>query len=208
MPELFEVLDKFPLIGILRGITPERALVVGQLLYETGFRCLEIPMNSPEPLKSIEILIKNLGPEAIIGAGTVTNIEDVSAVHQHGGHFIIMPHTDSEIIHKAKSLNMHCIPGFSTPTEAWQAIKYQADALKFFPAANLSSGTLKAIKTILPKDIFIIPTGGITPENIVEFSQVGARAFAIGSELYRPEYNNLEIKFRALRFVEAIKKIK
>lgn len=182
---LEEAIQICPLIAILRGIKPDEAVAIGEVLVHIGFTCIEVPLNSPEnPLASIYHLHHAFKGKALIGAGTVTHKEQVTEVVKCGGRFIITPHSDPAIIHAAKENDLYCIPGFSTPTEAFTAIAAGADALKFFPAT--SPHILKALKAVLPTPIHIFPVGGIHPNNMKEYLQAGARGFGIGTVLYKP----------------------
>ena len=207
MLTLQTLLEKNPLIAILRGITPSRVLSVGTLLVDAGFRCIEIPMNSPEPLKSIALLSTQFSDDVLIGAGTVTTREHVKQVSENGGRLIVMPHNNPSLITTAKELGLICIPGFSTASEAYVALEAGADALKFFPAQSLSASFLKAVATILPRGIAIFPTGSITPDLMASFMEAGARGFGLGSELFKPDYEDSFIESRAKEFMPAAKNL-
>jgi len=127
-------LQRVPLIAILRGISPDEAVSIGAVLVEAGFEIIEVPLNSPAPLASIESLARAFGDTALIGAGTVLRPEQADAVSEAGGRLIVMPHADHTVIRRAKVRDLTCIPGFATPTEAFGAILAGADALKLFPA--------------------------------------------------------------------------
>ena len=167
-------LKECPLVAILRGITPEEVPSVCDVLYENGIRLLEIPLNSPDALKSIAI-------NAIrtrLGTGKSALI----AVHDAGGEFIISPNTDAEVIRETKRLGMISMPGFFTASEAFTAIKAGADYLKLFPAI-LGPGYVKDLKAVVKKPIFAV--GGVNAGNIPEFMKVCA-GVGIGSALYKP----------------------
>ena len=137
-------LERAPLIAILRGITPDEAGSICAILIEAGFEIIEVPLNSPAPLASIERLARTFGNTALIGAGTVLRPEDVDAVHNSGGRLIVMPHTSDTVIRRTKTRELTCIPGFATPTEAFEAIFAGADGLKLFPAEASSPGHIPA----------------------------------------------------------------
>ncbi len=175
-------LKECPLIAILRGITPEEVPAVCDVLFENGIRLLEIPLNSPDALKSIAIASKHVKDRQIAGAGTVLTPEDVIAVHDAGGEFIISPNTDAEVIRETKRLGMISMPGFFTASEAFVAIKAGADYLKLFPAI-LGPGYVKDLKAVVKKPIFAV--GGVNAGNIPDFMKVCA-GVGIGSALYKP----------------------
>lgn len=205
---LSEFLGSMPLIAVLRYIKPEDAIAIGDVLVEAGIVCLEVPMNSPNPCESMEKLAKAYGPCAFVAAGTVIDPADVKRIANAGGQMIISPHTDVDVIKEAKRRGLYCIPGFVTPTEAFMALKAGADALKLFPAEGNSPGVLKALRAILPKDIAVIPTGGITPEKMVDYVTAGANGFGLGGALYQPGDSPEIVAKKARCFVKAIKEIK
>ena len=144
MSHLQKALDHLPLIAILRGIEPENALAVGNILIDAGFQVIEVPLNSPKPLQSIERLADAFGDQAIIGAGTVLRAGDISAIAKAGGRLVVMPHADLSLIRKADHLGLACIPGVATPTEAFSALdgrcRLPEDVSGRSPAANGGEG--------------------------------------------------------------------
>ncbi|GFZ89827.1 2-dehydro-3-deoxy-6-phosphogalactonate aldolase [Dyella caseinilytica] len=198
-------LDPLPLIAILRGIRPEEAADAGRALSAAGFRVIEVPMNSPEPLESIRLLSSALGDHCLIGAGTVLNIEHVAQIAAAGGRLIVMPHADTAIIAAAKRAGMYCVPGVATPTEAFAAIHAGADAIKLFPAEQLGPTVLKAWRAVVPRTIPVLPVGGITPESMAPYVAAGADGFGLGSALYVPGRDADDIGRRALAFAQAWK---
>ena len=191
-----------PLVAILRGLEPDEAVVTCDALVTAGFRVLEIPMNSPQPLDSIARVAKALGERAIVGAGTVTTHTQVEAVASAGGRLIVMPHADVAVIRAAKGAGLVCMPGVATPTEAFAALTAGADALKLFPAETLGPSTLKAWRAVLPRDAQVWPVGGITPGNMHEWVAAGANGFGIGSALYAAGRSVEDTARRASAFVE------
>jgi len=175
-------LQECPIVAILRGITPGEVPAVCDVLLEKGIRLLEIPLNSPDALKSIAIAAEHVRGKQIAGAGTVLSPDDVEAVHDAGGEFIISPNTDPDVIRKTKELGMISMPGFFTASEAFAAIKAGADYLKLFPAI-LGPGYIKDLKAVVKKPIFAV--GGVNAENIPAFMKVCA-GVGIGSALYKP----------------------
>ena len=179
-------LKRSPLVAILRGIKPGEALDIGTVLVETGFTIIEVPLNSPEPYASIVRLAKRLGDKALVGAGTVTDWEQVTKVADAGGRVIVMPHADERVVEAAKRRNLFVVPGFATPTEAFRMIHAGADAIKLFPAEANPPKVLKALRAVLPREMPILPVGGITPQNMNEYWVAGADGFGLGSALYKP----------------------
>jgi 2-dehydro-3-deoxyphosphogalactonate aldolase len=185
-PSLRSYLAPLPLIAVLRGISPAEIPAIGAVLSDTGFRILEVPMNSPDPLESIALLAKSFGERCLTGAGTVVKVADVGRVAQAGGRLIVMPHADVVIIREAKRLGLTCVPGVSTLTEAFAALDSGADGLKMFPAELLSPAVLKAWRAVLPDGVVVFAVGGIRPDNMAPYWEAGADGFGTGSNLYKP----------------------
>ncbi len=179
-------LKRWPLVAILRGIKPGETLDIGTVLVEAGFCIIEVPLNSPEPFASIIKLSKRFADTVLIGAGTVTNWEQVAKVADAGGRIIVMPHADERIVEAAKRRNLYVVPGFATATEAFRMIDAGADAIKLFPAEANPPKVLKALRAVLPVDMPVLPVGGITPGNMKEYWEAGADGFGLGSALYKP----------------------
>ncbi|MGS1009022.1 2-dehydro-3-deoxy-6-phosphogalactonate aldolase [Achromobacter anxifer] len=191
------------LIAILRGIEPAEAEAIGQELYAAGFRLIEVPLNSPDPLDSIRAMRAALPTDCLIGAGTVLDPEDCARVQQAGGELIVMPHSDAAVIRAAKALGMASCPGVATPTEAYAALAAGADVLKMFPAEQLGPAVLKAWRAVLRPPIALAPVGGITPDNIAIYAQAGASGFGLGSALYKPGLSAAQVGQNARAFIAA-----
>ncbi|MBA3477746.1 MAG: 2-dehydro-3-deoxy-6-phosphogalactonate aldolase [Lautropia sp.] len=192
-----------PLIAILRGVRPDEVLGVGELLIASGLRGLEVPLNSPEPLKSIELLAGRFGGDALVGAGTVLSEASARDVASAGGRLVVMPHSDAAVIRAAKAAGCLCLPGVATVTEAFAALAAGADALKLFPAEQLSPDVLKAWRAVLPAQCRLLPVGGITPGRMAAYVRAGANGFGIGSALYRPGKPPADIARDAAAFMDA-----
>lgn len=196
-------MQPLPLVAILRGLTPQEAPAIGAALAEAGFHILEVPLNSPQPLQSIELLAKQLGDRCLVGAGTVLSTAQVQDVNNAGGRLVVMPHADVEVIAAAHASGMVCTPGVATPTEAFAALRAGADALKLFPAEQLPPPVLKAWSSVLPAGTPLLPVGGITPERMAAYRQAGAAGFGIGSALYAPKTPADDVARRARAFIDA-----
>ncbi len=193
-----------PLVAILRGITPDEAEPIGEALVDAGFRLIEVPLNSPQPLESIARLAGRFGALATIGAGTVTTEAQVAAVRDAGGTLIVSPHADVRVIAATAAAGLISLPGFFTPTEAFAALGAGAHALKLFPAEAASPGILRAQRAVLPREVPILPVGGIDADGLAPWLAAGANGFGLGSALYRPGYTAAEVAERARRFVAAL----
>ena len=205
MNSLDEALDQLPLVAILRGLQPGNAIDVGNLLVDAGFRVIEVPLNSPQPLTSIERLATALGDKAIIGAGTVLKSADIGAVARAGGRLVVMPHADPSLIRQADHLGLFCMPGVATPTEAFAALEAGADALKMFPAEVLPPAVVKAWRAVIRPPIRLLPVGGISPDSIGPYLDAGASGFGLGSALFKPDLSLPTLADNARAFVAAIR---
>ena len=192
-----------PLVAILRGVKSVEIADVVETIVEAGITILEVTMNSPDPLKSIEIMVKSVGDRALIGAGTVTESEDVDAIHAAGGQLIISPNMDTDVIKRTKQLGLRSYPGCQTPTECFAALKAGADTLKIFPSSTIGSAGIKALRATLPRQTEIFAVGGVNAGNMSEFVNVGVNGFGIGSALYAPGKSTKDIRQSAQSFVAA-----
>jgi 2-dehydro-3-deoxyphosphogalactonate aldolase len=195
-------LSACPLVAILRGLTPQEAPEVGRVLWEAGFRILEVPLNSPEPYASIAALREAL-PEALIGAGTVLEVAQVAQVKAAGGHLVIAPNFNAAVVAAAKAAGMLAIPGIATPTEAFAALAAGAGAIKLFPAEMISPAAVKAMRAVLPRDALLLPVGGIGAANMAAYAKAGVNGFGIGSSLYSPGKAILQLQRDAIDLIAA-----
>jgi len=200
-------MTELPLVAVLRGLQPGEAVAIGQALFEAGFRLIEVPLNSPEPLQSIRLLSDKLGATALVGAGTVMSVQAARDVAAAGGRLIVMPHCDTAIIRAGKDLGAFVAPGIATPTEAFAALAAGADALKAFPAEMIPPAAVGAMRAVLPKGTRILPVGGITPETMAPYHAVGAAGFGLGSALFKPGMTVADVAARAAKFVAAWRKL-
>nr|AGI04211.1 2-dehydro-3-deoxyphosphogalactonate aldolase [alpha proteobacterium U95] len=192
-----------PIIAILRGLTPSNAEKVGRLLIETGIDRIEVPLNSPDPLESIGILVEAFGDRALIGAGTVLTPEQVEAVRDVGGKLIVSPNADPDVIRRSRELGLQSWPGIFTPTEAFSALKAGATGLKLFPGSMAGPAGLSALRAILPAGTQVFAVGGAGTDNFDEWIAASADGFGIGSALFKPDMEIAEISERAIRIVAA-----
>ena len=182
---LNQALEACGIIAILRGVSPNEVVDVTQTLYDAGVRIVEVPLNSPEPFTSIELLAKTFGDKMVVGAGTVLSEQDVNLLKEHGGQISVSPDCNPATIARAVALGLDPLPGVFTPTEAFAAIRAGAKHLKLFPAEAASPLTIKAWKAVLPKHVHVHAVGGVTPENMKDWLAAGASGFGIGSALYK-----------------------
>jgi len=191
-----------PLVAILRGLDPDHAVAIGGALVAAGFRLIEVPLNSPEPLRSIERLARAF-PQAFVGAGTVLTPTDAVAVHRAGGRMIVAPNFDASVVAEAVRLGAAALPGVATPSEAFAALSAGAAALKLFPAEMIPPAAVKALRAVLPSSVRLLPVGGISLENMDTYRRAGADGFGIGSSLFQPGTGADEVRRRAERWADA-----
>jgi 2-dehydro-3-deoxyphosphogalactonate aldolase len=209
LPSPTTVNDKFdkafarlPLIGILRGIQPEEAVAVGSTLCGQGWLIIEVPLNSPRPLASIEALAAGL-PQALVGAGTVLTVDDVHRVHAAGGQMVVSPNFNPAVVRETVRLGMISLPGVITPSEAFAALEAGANGLKLFPAEMISPGVVKAWRAVLPPSVLLLPVGGIGSVHMAAWRAAGASGFGIGSALYKPGMGPADVAQNARLFIAA-----
>ena len=198
-------MDSLPLVAILRGLKPEEALAVGQALVNAGFHILEVPLNSPDPLRSLQILSAAF-PNALLGAGTVTTAQQVRDIKAAGGQLIISPHLNDNVVCEAVNLGLVSLPGVATPSYAFRALALGAHGLKLFPAEMISPVVVKSMRAVLPKEVKLIPVGGIGIHNMADYRKCGASGFGIGSALFAPGKSAEAVGISAAAFVQAWRK--
>lgn len=203
VPDFAAALQRCPVIAILRGITPDEVADVGAALVDAGIAIIEVPLNSPEPLRSIGRFAERWGVECLIGAGTVMTPAEVTAVAGAGGRLIVMPHGDAAVIRAAKAAGLACVPGAATPTEGFAALAAGADALKLFPAEAIPPAVVGAWRAVFPAELPLIPVGGIGAGNMAQYWLAGAAGFGVGSSLYKPGRPAADIARNARKLVEA-----
>ena len=204
MTAFFSAIEKHPLIAILRGIKPTEVVDVAEILIEKDFKIIEIPLNSPDPIRSIELLTHYFENHAIIGAGTVLDEASIRSIAEAGAKLVVMPNGNGAVVRAAKDRGLIAIPGIATPSEAFAMIEAGADALKLFPAEGIPPSVLKAMKAVLPSTVPILPVGGITPEKMNDYLKAGAIGFGLGSALYKPGMTLRDIRKNAEAFNQAL----
>lgn len=196
-------LARSPFVAILRGVRPEEVVPVAQAVVEAGWCVIEVPLNSPAPFASIARLSEALAADILVGAGTVRTPAEVDRVAEAGGRLIVMPHADVAVIAHAARRGLMVLPGVHTATEAFAAIDAGADALKLFPAEIGGPPLLKALRAVLPKQVPVLPVGGVAPDTVAAWRAAGAAGFGVGSALYRPGDDAATVGERARAFVAA-----
>lgn len=191
------------LVAILRGVSPEEVVGIGHGVVEAGIEAIEVPLNSPQPFDSIGKLVRELPETVLIGAGTVLQPEEVDRLSAVGGRLVVSPNCNTAVIRRSAELGMVSMPGVFTPTEAFAALDAGATALKFFPAGQLGTGGISAVKAVLPKDTVIAAVGGVSDANFADYWAAGCRAFGLGSSLYKPGMTAGDVAAKAVAAVAA-----
>jgi 2-dehydro-3-deoxyphosphogalactonate aldolase len=198
------ILSELPIVAILRGVIPAKVEGVAGALVAAGIRAIEVPLNSPEPFKSIETLAKKF-PDCLTGAGTVLSIADVNRVADAGGRLMVTPNTDPAVIAHGAARGLTVMPGFFTPSEGFAAVAAGARTLKLFPATSGGPSHLKAMLAVLPPSVPVYAVGGVNPANMAEWRKAGAAGFGLGTDIFKPDYSDADIAKRARDAVSAFK---
>ena len=198
-------LAECPLIAILRGVTPAEAETIGDTIVESGIGIIEVPLNSPDPLNSIERLAKRFGAQVLVGAGTVIDPTDVPRIADAGGRIIVSPDTNVEVISSAATAGLVSTPGYFTPSEAFAAIRAGATGLKLFPAEGATPAVLKAHLAVIPKEVPIMIVGGVRPDSMRPWLDAGARGFGLGGGLYKASQSVADTREKARAYVRGLK---
>ena len=199
-----QALRTLPLVAILRGLPAADAAAIGAALDGAGFSIIEVPLNSPQPFDTIQLLTR-AHPDCLVGAGTVLTPAEVDRVHGAGGRLVVAPNCDGAVIRRALELGMRALPGIATATEAFSALREGASELKLFPAATYGPGHLRALKSVLPKHVKVFPVGGIGSQDIAAWLESGADGFGFGGELFKPAYTLAELTKRAQELMQALR---
>tara|TARA_Y200000002_G_scaffold100979_1_gene81895 strand:- start:1340 stop:1975 length:636 start_codon:yes stop_codon:yes gene_type:complete len=206
-PLLQTYLEELPLIAILRGITPTEACAVVEVLYQVGFRIVEVPLNSPEPLRSIKHIATAFGDRMLVGAGTVMRATDADAVCDVGARIIVSPNTDPEVIRASVDRGAISLPGAATPSEVFVALKAGAHGVKAFPAEMLTPSVIKSWRSVLPPEVPVVAVGGINTDNARAYWHAGVSGFGLGGALYKAGKSIDAIAADAAQFVSLLRNL-
>ncbi len=191
--DIINAIKERKIIAIVRGVEPKKLVPLAKALYDGGIRLMEITysadgsVSDEETAAAVGALANEFDGRMYIGSGTVLTREQVKRTNDAGGRFIISPNTDAEVIRYTKELGMVSIPGALTPSEAEAANRAGADFVKLFPVTSMGTSYVKAIAAPL-SHIKFLAVGGITPENIGEYLDIGVCGFGIGSNIINKEY--------------------
>lgn len=196
---------KLPLVAILRGLEPERAVDVAEVLVAAGMDIIEVPLNSPDPFRSIGAIVAAVGDRALIGAGTVLQVDQVDRLADLGAGLVVSPNCSPAVIARTTAHGMVSLPGVLTPTEMFAALEAGATGLKIFPAELVSSAAVKAVKAVLPPAVPVYVVGGITSDNMADYLAAGAAGFGMGGALFKPGKSLAAIASDAQKLVATFK---
>lgn len=195
-----------PLVAILRGVRPDEVEEIGEAVFDAGISWIEVPLNSPDPLTSIAMLVTKLGERAVVGAGTVLSVDQVDEVAATGARLIVSPNMNPDVIRMTKAKGMISLPGVFTATECFAALEAGADGLKFFPGDVIGPKGLKALKAVLPPTVTTYAVGGVDVSNAAEWLAAGADGFGLGGALYKPGDSAQQVGAKTRAMVEAFDK--
>ena len=188
-----EYVKKCKIVAIVRGLSPEYLIRLGHAFEEGGIGLMEVTYNQSAPetwkdtAKGIEAVEKEFGDRLLVGAGTVITLEQVSMTYNAGGHYLVTPTTQPEIIRAGKALGLGLYPGAFTPSEILAAYDAGADAVKVFPASCLGPGYIKAIRAPL-SHIPLMAVGGVNEKNAADFLKAGCVGLGVGGNLVNKEW--------------------
>jgi len=191
------------IIAILRGVKPNEVLPIAEQIVESGITTIEVPLNSPQPMDSIELLANRLGDCVTVGAGTVLSVADVQKVKDAGGKIVVSPNCNTTVIQACKAAKMLSFPGVFTATECFSALEAGADGLKLFPASLLGLGGWQALKAVLPNTVQSYAVSGVGPDDFEAWLKAGISGFGLGSAIYKPGLAAEAVRYNADRIVEA-----
>jgi len=194
-----------PLVAILRGIRPAESVEVGRALFDAGWRLIEVPLNSPQPLDSIGRMAAAC-PEALVGGGTVLSAAATREVHAAGGRFVVAPNFEPSVVRAALDLGMVALPGVLGPTEAFAALQAGAAGIKLFPAEMIPPAAVKALRAVLDPDVLVLPVGGVSIDNMAAYHAAGASGFGVGSSLYKPGMSAADVRRNATQWNDAYRR--
>ncbi|MDU5111791.1 MAG: bifunctional 4-hydroxy-2-oxoglutarate aldolase/2-dehydro-3-deoxy-phosphogluconate aldolase [Clostridium sp.] len=184
---VYEALVENKVVAVIRTRTYEEAKEISEAAINGGFKIIEVTMSVPEALKLIGELKKKY-KDIFIGAGTVLSKEAVDGCIENNTDFIVSPCFDEEIINYCIESKFLIIPGIMTMSEVNKAIKLGLEFIKVFPGNVVGKPFVSAIKSIFP-ELKVMPTGGVSKDNVNEWLNAGADCTGIGSDLNKAYKN-------------------
>ena len=184
MHQVMEKISKEQVVIIMRRMLEEQVARIAGILSDVGIHVFEITFDSKEPVETIQRLRRELGDGILIGAGTVVSTHQVDQAVDAGADFVVTPHLSLEVITRCNKYGVPIVPGALTPTEIFTAWASGVECVKIFPAASAGGPPyIKALKGPY-RDILLMPTGGIRPDDAKAYIDAGAVAVGMGSSLF------------------------
>lgn len=180
--QTLERLDQYRCVAVLRRLPGDVLLPVVEALVDGGIRAIEVTMDGERAAEQLANLRERLPAGVLLGAGTVTRVDQVDAAVAAGAAFLVSPHLDPALLERAAAHGVPFIPGVMTPTEIMAALRAGAQMVKVFPASTLGPSYIREIRGPL-RDVPIMVTGGVSEHNATAFLEAGANIVGIGSAL-------------------------
>lgn len=178
----WELFNKAPIVGIIRGLSLEEVIQILPIYRAAGLTTIEITMNTPDAEKIIRYAVENEQQGLNIGAGTVCTKDDLQKALEAGAQFIVTPILDKKVIKACVKKEVPIFPGAFTPSEIFKAWTLGASMVKIFPATQMGPSYIKELKAPL-NQLKLLPTGGVSLDNILEFFSAGADGVGMGGQL-------------------------
>lgn len=189
--KILETLKNLKVVAVLRASSPENALEIATACFEGGVKAIELTYTTPQPEKALRLINEKLGDKILLGAGTILNVNQLKSALESGARFIVSPGFDLECgLYMQNNKEVPYIPGINSPSELMQVLKLDIKLVKLFPASQFSPKYIKALKGPFP-NIEIMPTGGVSLDNINEWLKNGAVACGVGGNLTTGTYDNI-----------------
>jgi 2-dehydro-3-deoxyphosphogluconate aldolase/(4S)-4-hydroxy-2-oxoglutarate aldolase len=179
----WELFQKAPIVGIIRNISMEDVVKILPVYREAGLTTVEITMNTPDATEMIRYALENESEGLNIGAGTVCTKEDLDQALEAGAQFIVTPIINKKVIKSCAKKSIPIFPGAFTPTEIYNAWTLGASMVKIYPATSLGPEYIKDLKAPM-NQLKLLPTGGVSLENMSAFLKAGANGLGIGGQLF------------------------
>ena len=197
------------IIPIIRASSADVVMPVAEALLQAGLPVVEITLTVPNAIDAIGAVAKRFAGKLLVGAGTVTDAESARRAVEAGAEFIVTPCLVREVIEAARRADVAVLPGALTPTEVFEAFRAGGDMVKVFPAQSVGGAAyLRALRGPFP-NIPLVPTGGVTLDNIADMFKAGAAAVGVGTELISQDALNRRdyaaIGAVAKRFLAAVR---
>lgn len=212
--QVIQAIETEKVIAIVRGVSPDQCMRVADALYAGGIRLMEVTFDQKNPASfrttadAIAAIGKAYEGRMLVGAGTVTTTELVELTAEAGGKYVISPDVNVDVIRRTRELGMVSLPGAMTPTEVMTAHRAGADFVKLFPAGNLGTAYVKAVRAPI-SHVKLLAVGGINEDNVADFLRAGMVGAGVGGNLANKKWIEAgefdKITETARKLLEAVK---